>query len=221
MKTTTLKELILGILILIPVVYLAMQWGNIPEIVPTHWGIDGKVNGFSSKNTLLGLVLGLPILVYLILRFAPKIDPKKENYAIFGETYYRLRLVLGIFMCFVIFAILYGSQHPENNFMSKWVLVGVSLLLAAIGNYLPTLKPNWFAGIRTPWTLSNEEVWRKTHQFAGKIWFWGGIVSAILGAILPETYAFYGFLGIVLGITLFPIYYSYRVFRKKAEGIEN
>lgn len=214
MKTSVTKELFLGIFILIPTLYLVMVWQNLPEIVPTHWGIDGKADSFGSKNSLIALSLGLPIFIYLLLRFAPMIDPKQENYTIFKDTYYRLRIILTIFISFITIAIIYASQHPTQHFASKWILIAICFLFSAIGNYMPTLKPNWFIGIRTPWTLSNEEVWRKTHQLGGKIWFWGGFTGAIFTGIFPEMYAIYVFIALIIVLSIFPVVYSYLLMQK-------
>lgn len=215
MKTTITKELFLGIFMLIPALYLAMVWENMPEIVPTHWGIDGKADSFGSKNSLIIFCLGLPIFIYLLLRFAPLLDPKRENYTVFEGTYYRLRLILAAFMAFISFVIINASLYPTQSFAGKWILVAICFLFAALGNYMPTLKPNWFIGIRTPWTLSDEEIWRKTHQFGGKMAFWSGFVGAIVVAVLPQLYAFVVFMILIFLISLLPVIYSYLLFRKK------
>ncbi len=215
MKTSVTKELFLGIFIVIPALYLAMVWGNLPEIVPTHWGIDGKADRFGSKNSLIALSLGLPIFIYILLRFAHLLDPKKDNYAIFQDTYYRLRIILGAFMAFIGIFIIHASQHPTNFFSGKWILMAICFLFLGMGNYLPTLKPNWFIGIRTPWTLSDEGIWRKTHQLGGKIWFWGSLIGIVLTAILPEVYAFYLFMTLIIFVVIFPLGYSYWLFHNK------
>ena len=42
-------------------------------------------------------------------------------------------------------------------------------LFVLLGNYLGKSHPNWFAGVRTPWTLSSDYAWEKTHRWAGRL----------------------------------------------------
>ena len=108
---------------------------------------------------------------------------------------------------------LFRSQSGLGSFL--FVLMG--LFFAAMGNLMHSVKPNYFVGIRLPWTLSNDENWRKTHQLASKVWFVGGLVVAALGLILPEKIAIFALFGIIIVICLIPIIYSYREFKKMAQ----
>ena len=83
-----------------------------------------------------------------------------------------------------------------------------------LGNYFKTIKPNYFIGIRTPWTLENEEVWKKTHLFGGKLWFIGGLLIFILSLIIPDNYSFYVLITVTVIISILPIIYSYLEFKK-------
>jgi uncharacterized membrane protein len=89
-------------------------------------------------------------------------------------------------------------------------------LFVFLGNYMPALKPNYFAGIRLPWTLSDDDNWRRTHFLAGKIWFWGGLVFAVLTLFLPSTFAVPLMIFSVCIMVLIPAIYSYRIFRDKS-----
>ena len=91
----------------------------------------------------------------------------------------------------------------------------VGLLFAFIGNYMNNIKPNYFAGLRLPWTLSSDYNWRKTHQFASKLWFWGGLSAAILSLIFPAPWSIIIFFTIMTIIVIIPIIYSYRIFKNE------
>jgi uncharacterized membrane protein len=94
-----------------------------------------------------------------------------------------------------------------------WPLIG--LLFAVIGNYMNNIKPNYFAGLRLPWTLSSDHNWRKAHQLAGKLWFWGGLSAAILSLIIPSPFSIIIFFTILIFLILIPVIYSYRIFKSE------
>nr|HQV06308.1 SdpI family protein [Chitinophagaceae bacterium] len=91
----------------------------------------------------------------------------------------------------------------------------VGLFFAILGNYMPNLKPNYFAGFRLPWTLENPENWKKTHALAGKLWVGGGMFLAIICLFIPSVIAIIVFFTVLIIITIIPCYYSYKMFRKK------
>jgi uncharacterized membrane protein len=94
------------------------------------------------------------------------------------------------------------------------ILASVSLLMAVIGNYMPNLKPNYFAGMRLPWTLESPENWRATHILAGRIWFFGGLCLTVLCFLLPPVPATAIFIGGILLMVLIPAVYSWRYYQK-------
>ena len=108
--------------------------------------------------------------------------------------------------------IIYSVQQVESKPTLIFALIG--LLFAGLGNYFKTIKPNYFIGIRTPWTLENEEVWKKTHHFGGKLWFAGGLLIFILSLIIPIVYSFYVLMTVTVIISIIPIIYSYLEFKK-------
>ncbi|HET7897092.1 MAG TPA: SdpI family protein, partial [Flavisolibacter sp.] len=91
----------------------------------------------------------------------------------------------------------------------------LGLMFAFIGNYMNHIRPNYFAGIRLPWTLSSDENWRRTHQLAGKLWFAGGLLIVLISVFLPVKVMLPVFIGIIVIMTLIPVYYSYKLFRQQ------
>jgi uncharacterized membrane protein len=128
-----------------------------------------------------------------------------------GNKLNNLRLILGLFMSALAIYILYSVQQKTSNPVLIFPLIG--LLFAFLGNYFKTIKPNYFIGIRTPWTLENEDVWKKTHLLGGKLWFVGGLLMAMT-FVLPNKIQFYTFMGITAVISIVPIVYSYLEFKK-------
>lgn len=204
------KEIPFISIALLPFVYLAYIWNRLPEKVPMHWNVSGEIDEYGNKNELLFmllLVVGLPYIIFLVI---PHIDPKQKLQNM-GNKLNNLRFVLSLFMSALAIFILYSVQQKTSNTGLIFAIVG--LLFAFLGNYFKTLKPNYFIGIRTPWTLENEEVWKKTHLLGGKMWFIGGLLMAIT-FVLPEPVNIYIFLSITAIITIIPIIYSYLEFKK-------
>lgn len=208
---------IVWVIMAVPAVYLALVWNKLPDQVALHFDWSGKPDRFGSKNELLTICIILtafsPVL-YLILSNIYRIDPKK--YA--AENKNRLRSLafgLAVFMSAILCLIIYSSSKGNISISTGVFLAGAGLLFAFIGNYMHNIKPNYFAGFRLPWALENEENWRRTHALAGKLWFGGGLLIALLCLLLPAKAAMVVFTAIMITITVIPIVFSYRFYREQ------
>jgi uncharacterized membrane protein len=211
------KEIPFISIALLPFVYLAYIWNRLPESVPMHWNASGEIDDYGSKNELffvLLLLVGLPYLIFLVI---PNIDPKQKLQNM-GNKLNNLRFILTLFMSALAIFILYSVQQQSSN--PGFIFSIVGLLFAFLGNYFKTIKPNYFIGIKTPWTLESEEVWKKTHLLAGKMWFVGGLLMAMT-FVLPEPVNLFVFLGITAVISVIPIVYSYLEFKKQKTNQEH
>ncbi len=204
------KEIPFLAIALIPFAYLIYIWNRLPEKVPMHWNGAGEIDRYGDKQELLGTLFMLVGITYFVFLIIPSIDPKQKLQNM-GNKLNNLRMILTLFMSGLAVFILYSVQQKTSN--PSFVLAIIGLLFAFLGNYFKTIKPNYFIGIRTPWTLENEEVWKKTHLMGGKLWFIGGLLMA-LTFVLPNKIQFYTFIGIVAVITIIPIVYSYLEFKK-------
>ncbi len=205
-----LYDLFLLLPVAAPFVYLAYRYPHLPASVPVHFNIDGTANRFGNKQELWGILAitgGISILLYLLIRFLPKIDPKKAPRnpdMVYNKIIIAVILLLSIINCLIIHAADKGAFDIGGAFP---VVVGV--FFAVIGNLMHNIKPNYFIGIRTPWTLENEATWRKTHQLAGKIWFAGGLSIALISLLLPARIAAYLSIAGVVVLAVIPVIYSY------------
>ena len=204
------KEIPFLAIALIPFVYLIYIWNRLPEKVPMHWNGAGEIDRYGDKKELLVMLFMLVGITYFVFLIIPSIDPKQKLQNM-GNKLNNLRMILTLFMSGLAVCILYSVQQKSSN--PGFVFAIIGLLFAFLGNYFKTIKPNYFIGIRTPWTLENEEVWKKTHLMGGKLWFVGGLLMA-LTFLLPNEMQLYTFLGITAVITIVPIVYSYLEFKK-------
>lgn len=208
MKSKTIyRELFLIILTILPIVYMLINWSNLPDQLPTHFDLKGEANGYGSKLVFIYLPLGL----YLLLLVLPLIDPRKRNYEIFSDTYFKLRVILSLFIGIVDTIIIYNILHGVEK-MGLLLPSVVLLLFTLFGNYLGNVRPNYFIGIKCPWTLNSDEVWIRTHKLAGKLWFWSGVVGLAALFIIKDPKLV---LIPVLCITvIIPVVYAYIIHQK-------
>jgi uncharacterized membrane protein len=210
-------------IIAIPLVYLAFVWNKLPDTIAVHFNLQGTADKFGSKNELLTMALvftGMNALVFLIVCNIYRIDPKKyaaEN----KNRLQRIAFAVSIFMAAILCLIIHSSVEGSMKFSTKLVFAGVGLLFCFIGNYMHTLKPNYFAGFRLPWTLENEDNWKKTHLLGGKLFFAGGLLIAAVCLLVPTTVSIVVFFSITMGITIATCIYSYRLYKKMKAGINN
>lgn len=208
-KSKSFTEAIILAIILTPAVYLAFVWNVLPEEVPMHFNAKGEVDRYGSKDELIGLLFMVNLPLYFIMRFAPQIDPKKK---INEKQLFGLRLVLHIFISLLALFIIYSTQ--KGALANPFGIVSlVGLLFAAVGFFFTSIKPNYFIGIRTPWTLENETVWTKTHKVSGPVWIAGGVFMAISPLFAKEA-SIYIILGVTFGLAIFSVVYSYQVYKE-------
>jgi uncharacterized membrane protein len=209
---------IVWLVMIIPAVYLALAWKKIPETVAMHFDWKGEADRYGNKKELITMLIVLMVVnagVYLLLTNIYRIDPKK--YAVENKSRLnRMAFAVSVFMSAVLCLLLFSSLQSNIKFSMRFILAGIGLLFAIMGNYMHNIKPNYFAGFRLPWTLENEENWKKTHAMAGKLWFFGGLLAAVVCLLMPSAQAaLVAFFAITITMTIIPIVYSYRLFRKQ------
>ena len=217
MKQSKLFHSLLPFIIMaIPWVYLAFIWSELPTIVPTHFGISGKPDALGPKNEIFlapGILTISGIFVYFLLRNIHRIDPKKKYSDTTSATLSKLAVVVIILMCAVMLFIFYWTLHGNVNGMPFFFSI-ICLFIAYIGNLMHSIKPNYFAGFRLPWTLENEDNWRMTHQLVSKLWFTGGIILAILSLLLDFKIMIIVFISAMVIMVIVPVVYSYRLYKQ-------
>ena len=202
----------LGITLLTLIAWL-IALPHLPATMPIHWGANGEANGFATKINAMILTVGIMVLIYFVIAFVPRIDPRKENYKYFSKTYnILLNAVLLLFFFVNMSTILQGLGY--NVPMSYIAPIMAGLVFIIIGNYLQRVRSNYFMGIRTPWTLSNETVWKKTHRLSGKIFFIGGLLI-LISAFLPDGYKSVIMWGSIVLCVAVPYLYSYLAYKKE------
>ncbi len=211
----TYLRYVVWIIALIPLVYLTFVWPSLSEPVPLHFGLNGEPDRFGSKKDLMIHILILTVVnvgVYLLISNAYRFDPKRfasENKARLRQISTAVVIFLSCISIFIIHTAKHASFKPEP----RLIIGSLGLLWCILGNYMHTIRPNYFAGFRMPWTLNDDENWRKTHALGGKLWFAGGLLIMI-GCLFPNNMvALVVFAIVTATIVIIPIVYSYRLYK--------
>lgn len=207
------ETIILFIFGLVPIALVLALWHRLPQQVPIHWNLHGAVDSWGSRPMLL-LLAGIGLLLALLAMVLPRLDPKKANYVRFSGTYFSVLLLIELFLLFITVVTVIEALQPGTVNIRTAVVFALGLLFAFFGNLLPKVKPNYFFGIRTAWTLNSETVWYHTHRLSGFVWFLGGLCIAA-SAWLPETVCLIALIGLVLLLCVVPIAASYVYFRQE------
>lgn len=213
MKNSKTKYIILYLITLIPVIMTVILYSRLPDQIPTHWNIQGQVNKYGDRNSSF-LTAAIPFIIVLLMQVVPKIDPKKRNYASFEGAYYNFQLMLAVVMGGIHMLALITALGYEFIKVDTGIKLLLAVMFTIIGNMMPKFKHNYFIGIRTPWTLANENVWFATHRLGGKLWFYGGLLMIIF-SFVPGPISGAVYFTVIMGTTFFMVLYSYLVFRKQ------
>lgn len=215
MKTKT-SLLINLILIIAGFVMGALWYPSLPAKIASHWNAVGQVDGYTSKFWGVFFLPLLLIIMTALFYFLPKIDPLKKNIEQFRGHYNNFILIINAFL-FVLYLdmLLWNGGIQINPALIAPVVIGVIFYYA--GALMQHSQRNWFIGIRTPWTLSSDMVWAKTHERGSKLFKIFGIIS-----IISVLFGAVGFWVVILGIIIVSIYliiYSYLLFKQEKDKL--
>ncbi|PKM86989.1 hypothetical protein CVU83_03590, partial [Candidatus Falkowbacteria bacterium HGW-Falkowbacteria-2] len=164
MNKLTLKTEWLALLLIVLAIGLSIwAYPQLPERVASHWNVAGEVDGWSSRLFHSIFFPALLVGLYVMFIVLPYLDPKKERYAEFTGVYRMIKdAILFVMTGVFVVATFYNLVYDINVGVVIPSLIGILFLV--MGNYFGKIKRNWFVGIKTPWTLSSENIWNKTHR---------------------------------------------------------
>jgi uncharacterized membrane protein len=201
----------IGALVLVFFILAGVYYPLMPEMMASHWNAKGEADGMISRFWGLFLFPLISLGVAIILLFVPKIDPLKANIQKFKGYYYGFIIAFLAYFLYIYILTLVWNLGWRFNF-SLTVMPAIGILMIIVGVLIGKAKRNFFIGIRTPWTLSSDEVWDRTHRLGGRLFKIAGIIIILL-SFVPEI-AIYVLLGLVFGIVIWLVVYSYVVFRR-------
>ena len=205
---------------LIAGVVSAIAWPHLPPRVASHWNLHGVADGWSSRTWAAYFGPVMILAITLVMQVLPKIDPRRRNYAKFWPVFW---LVVNLIITFIFVLHLALMANGMGAGVNPVVVIGIALgvMMIVIGNYLSRVRPNWFIGIRTPWTLESPEVWRKTHKVGGWLFVTAGVLTlASIALIGPRgmMVAFVSVMTAAVGSALLSLVFWMQEQKQKGKG---
>lgn len=201
--------------LLLAVGFSFWAYSRLPGEVVTHWGIDGRPDGWSSPLTAAILLPAVGLVLALVFLALPAIDPRKEGYRTPGTPYWAIaNAVLALLALIHVVVLGYGLGWAVNAALVA--VGGVGVLFVVIGLLMPRMQPSWFMGIRTPWTLSDDTVWERTHRLGGRLFIAAGIVI-VVAAVVGGNWWLAGGIGVAGVLALVPVVYSWWLWRERQQ----
>jgi uncharacterized membrane protein len=206
------STVIISGIILLCLLVSACLYPKVPERMATHWNAKGQVDGYMPKSAGVFLMPGIMVFIAVLFKLIPRIDPLKLNYEKFRNYYDGFVIVFLLFMLGLQYFMLLWNIGIKLR-LNIIIPIGIGFLFFFIGILCEHVKKNWFVGIRTPWTLSSDAVWDKTHRIGGRLFKITGLI--VIGGIFFEKYILFFILVPVLVITVFLLVYSYLEYQKE------
>jgi uncharacterized membrane protein len=204
------------IIVVLTVVFTAAVFGRLPERIPTHWDAQGTVNGEMDRLFGAWLLPAMIAAMALVLPRLPAIDPRRANYDKFRPSY-DLVINAVITMMAILHVAMLGVALGWPVSMERVTPLMAGMLFIVLGNVLPRARPNWLFGIRTPWTLTNDRVWERTHRVGGMLFVVAGVVL-MLSAFLKPHLVLPAIVTTVVVAAVIPIAYSYFIWKEEVSG---
>jgi len=202
----------IGAVILLTLAVTILAYPGLPDQIPSHWNSAGEVDGYLPKFWGVLVIPVVMIAFTALFALIPRIDPLRANYQKFQMYYEGFILVFAVFLLLIQLQILlWGLGYPISPNLLLPLIMGA--LFIYLGFLIEHAEPNWFVGIRTPWTMSSERVWKKTHTLGGTLFKIAGILTMV--GVVFGKYSLWFVLVPILVVSISLVIYSYLAFRKE------
>lgn len=217
MRVRWIADATCAVLVLGMFLYGALAWSSAPERFPMHWNIRGEIDRWGGRFEGLFALPLIALAVLFLLRFLPRIDPGRANYDNFAGAWATLRVAVVATVTAVYGLVQAAARGRDIEVRTAMPLV-VGALLIVLGNVLGKVRPNWFFGIRTPWTLSSAESWNRTHRVGGWVFVGLGLLTMASGIAAPGR-SILVMVALILAATAGLAAYSYVVWRSDPDKV--
>ncbi|MGV8141788.1 MAG: SdpI family protein [Candidatus Woesearchaeota archaeon] len=205
---------------LVPLTFIVIMFGvalyvhpMLPDKIPTHWNAAGQVDNYSGKDGVFFIPVVF-LVISTLLFVLPLMEVFRDNMLKIYDYYYMFKIIFGVFFL-VLFAATLAPNFGYDINVAYIVLSMISIMFIGLGLILPKLKRNFMFGIRTGWTLSSDRVWEKTHKIGGILFISVGILTLIFSFLLALEVMFFVFIGLVMLISIFLVFYSYYLYKNE------
>lgn len=211
-----------SLLVLGMVAVSGWAWSIVPDgvRVPVQWGLDGLPTRFGGKSELLLLMPAIAAVVAALLWFLPRLDPRRANIEA-SAKFWNAAAILSVGVLAYAHTLLVLNATGHKFDVTSALVPALSLMFVVIGNYLGKTRSNWFGGVRTPWTMSSDYSWQKTHHWAGRLFVASGIVGLVAWPFAGAQAALVALITAVIASSFISIALSYIFWRADPERTPN
>ena len=198
-------------------------WLNLPNLAqyPVHWGANGLPNRYGSKSEVMFALFMMPaitLFIFLMFLMIPKIEPVRVNIEANQRPYHYVWILTLLLMVAISGFIANSYAHLEaqsgkTDLSLPILTVGMSLFFIFIGNIMGKFRRNFLIGVRTPWTLTSDLSWDKTHRLVGRLFVLSGAVGLIANFLIPTEIALYLLIGMSVFTAIFSMFYSFFIWK--------
>lgn len=185
---------------------------RMPDMMVSHWGAGGEANGYMPKFFGLFLMPIVALACFILFLAIPGIDPMKKNIAKFRNYYDNFILLFEVFLFYIFLLTLCWNLGYKFS-MNLMIIPAIGIIIYYAGVLIENARQNWFIGIRTPWTLSSKEVWKKTHRLGSRMFKASGII-ALIGISFQENAIWFALVPVLFS-AVYLLFYSYFEYRKR------
>ena len=212
------KIILMGIIsLLILTAATLLTYDFLPAKMPIHWDLSGKADDYADKNVFLAVVYAITAGINVLGIALPRIDPRRANYRRFEKAYVIVFGTLDV-MVLAFFLITLGAARQSEALSPAFLIpMALGIVFIVLGNYMPLFRQNFFAGIKTPWALADEEVWNRTHRIGRRCWFACGF-GFLLIPFLPAALKGALMMTLILIMSAVPFIGSYLIYHQKYGG---
>jgi uncharacterized membrane protein len=193
---------------------------HMPDQIPTHWNIQGEVDDYGSKEWAIFLLPGIMVLMIVLFRVLEWASPRQFTVENFRPTYYFVLLILVALMAFIHALMLWTAvAGPVDT--TRVLIAGMCLFFAMLGAVLGRVQRNFWVGVRTPWTIASERVWKDTHRLAAWLFVVAGMLGFVIALVVPaNSVATVSLFVLIMSAALVPVFYSlilYKMLERRGE----
>ncbi|TZE82816.1 SdpI family protein [Calorimonas adulescens] len=212
MKINKTKWILLGFVAL-SFILTMIVYPILPDKMPVHWNYHGEIDSYAGKFQGAFMIPIMLLIFYPLFIYLPNIDPRRKNYKKFEGAYDTIIIAIFAFLTAMHVIVLSASLGYKID-MTAYMTIGLSLLFIILGNVLTRIRPNFFVGIKNPWTLSDDDVWKKTHRLGGWLFVLVGILGLFL-LLINSKFAAMSEIGGIIAASLIVTIYSYILYKSK------
>jgi len=184
---------------------------QLPHRVPTHWDLTGHINGYSSRAFTVAFMPAMAAVIWVMMIVLPGISPRGYRLDGAATAFYEAMIATIALFVAVQFIILRAAiTQTAPSIEAIFALIGA--LMAVLGILIVKVPKNFFMGIRTPWTLASDEVWRKTNRLGGRLMVVAGVILIVCSPFVNVAVG--ALIALIVAIVSVPLVYSYVLYRR-------